>query len=92
MRPVIELTNVMRSYQMGGSELQVLKGITLSIQEGEFIAIMGPSGSGKSTLMQIMGLLDRPTAGSYVLLGRDVSRLSEDEGAVLRSQRLGFVF
>ena len=92
MRPVIELTNVMRSYQMGGNELQVLKRITFSIQEGEFVAIMGPSGSGKSTLMQIMGLLDRPTAGSYVLLGQDVSHLSDDAGAMLRSQRLGFIF
>ncbi len=92
MRPVIELTNITRSYQIGRNELQVLKGITLGIQEGEFVAIMGPSGSGKSTLMQIMGLLDRPTAGSYVLLGQDVSHLSDDEGAMLRSQRLGFIF
>ena len=92
MRLVIELTNITRSYQIGRNELQVLKGITLGIQEGEFVAIMGPSGSGKSTLMQIMGLLDRPTAGSYVLLGQDVSHLSDDEGAMLRSQRLGFIF
>jgi len=89
---VIEMTDISRSYQMGGNELKVLKEITLNIEAGEFVAIMGPSGSGKSTLMQIMGLLDRPTSGRYCLLGRDVSRLSDDEGAVLRSQMLGFVF
>jgi len=90
--PVIEMTTITRSYQMGGGELKALKEITLTIEAGEFVAIMGSSGSGKSTLMQIMGLLDRPTSGRYCLLGRDVSRLSDDEGAVLRSQMLGFVF
>jgi macrolide transport system ATP-binding/permease protein len=89
---VIEMTDITRSYQMGKEELRVLKDITLNIEAGEFVAIMGPSGSGKSTLMQTMGLLDRPTSGRYCLLGRDVSRLSDDEGAVLRSQMLGFVF
>ena len=89
---VIEMTDISRSYQMGGNELRVLKEITLNIEAGEFVAIMGPSGSGKSTLMQIMGLLDRPTSGSYRLLGCDVSHLSDDEGAVLRSQMLGFIF
>ena len=90
--PVIEMTNITRSYQMGGGELKVLKEITLNIDSGEFVAIMGPSGSGKSTLMQIMGLLDRPTSGRYHLLGRDVSRLSDDEGAVLRSKVVWFIF
>ncbi len=77
---------------MGDSELEVLKGIDLRIEEGEFVAIMGPSGSGKSTLMQILGLLDRPSSGAYRLMGRDVSRLSDDEGAALRSRTIGFVF
>jgi len=90
--PLIELNNICRFYQMGDTELKVLNGITLSIEPGEFVAIVGPSGSGKSTLMQIMGLLDRPTAGTYRLFGKDVSRLSDDDGARLRSKSIGFIF
>ncbi|MBI3288022.1 MAG: ABC transporter permease [Elusimicrobia bacterium] len=92
MAPLIELRGVTKSYFVGGGRLEVLKGIDLSIAPGEFVAIMGPSGSGKSTLTQILGLLDRPTSGTYKLLGLDVSTLSDDEGAALRSRTIGFVF
>jgi len=89
---LIELKDIRRSYFLGKEELRVLKDVTLTIEEGEFVAITGPSGSGKSTLMQIMGLLDRPTRGAYKLQGRDVSKLSDDEGAELRSKTIGFIF
>ncbi len=90
--PAIELENITRSYPVGGEELRVLKGINLTVEQGEFLAIMGPSGSGKSTLLQILGLLDRATGGTYRLLGRDVTAMSDDEGAQVRLHTLGFVF
>ena len=89
---LIELRDIWRTYRLGADDLHVLRGISLSIEEGEFVAIMGPSGSGKSTLMQILGLLDRPSRGEYRLTGRDVSLLGDDEGAALRLKTVGFVF
>src|SRR6266436_4885942 len=89
---LIELKNLCRSYWLAGSELKILKDISLTIEEGEFVAIVGPSGSGKSTLMQILGLLDRPTYGTYKLHGVDVSDLTDDQGAALRSKTIGFIF
>ena len=89
---IIELNNITKSYWIDSEELKILKGISIKVEEGEFVAIMGPSGSGKSTLMQIMGLLDRPTAGTYRLEGFDVSKLTDDEGAAIRSKTIGFIF
>ena len=89
---LIELDDITRAYQIGPETLVVLKGVTLTIEAGEFVAIMGPSGSGKSTPIQILGLLDRPTSGSYRLQSREVSRLSDDQAAALRSRTIGFIF
>lgn len=89
---LIELKNITKSYPLGETQLQILKGITLHIGLGEFVAIMGPSGSGKSTLMNILGCLDKPTSGSYLLDGKRVDGLSSDELAQIRNQKIGFVF
>jgi putative ABC transport system ATP-binding protein len=91
-QPLILLDRVTRIYRMGDVEVHALRGISLSIQEGEFVAIMGASGSGKSTLLNTLGCLDRPTSGRYLLAGREVSRLSREELAVIRNRTLGFVF
>ena len=92
MENVIELKDIKKIYHIGGEDFAALTGITLTIKEGEFAALMGPSGSGKSTLMNILGCLDRPTEGSYKLSGKEVAHLSDDELAVTRNQRIGFVF
>jgi putative ABC transport system ATP-binding protein len=91
-RPVIQLNHVHKTYTMGDVDVLALRGVTLTIKEGEFVAIMGASGSGKSTMMNIIGCLDRPTRGAYILDGRDVSGLSKDERADIRCQKIGFVF
>jgi putative ABC transport system ATP-binding protein len=91
-RPVIELEGIHKTYTMGDVEVHALRGVSLTIREGEFVAIMGTSGSGKSTTMNIIGCLDRPTRGAYVLDGQDVSELSKDERADIRNRKLGFVF
>lgn len=89
---VIELKGIEKAYLIGDAEVSVLKGIDLDIENGEFIALMGPSGSGKSTLMNIVGCLDRPTRGSFLLLGKDISETSDDELARVRREELGFIF
>nr|WP_092074166.1 ABC transporter ATP-binding protein [Dendrosporobacter quercicolus]NSL47711.1 ABC transporter ATP-binding protein [Dendrosporobacter quercicolus DSM 1736]SDM79889.1 putative ABC transport system ATP-binding protein [Dendrosporobacter quercicolus] len=88
----IVLNEVKKHYQMGGEMVAALDGISLEIKKGEFVAIMGPSGSGKSTMMNILGCLDRPSSGSYLLDGREVATLNDDQLAKTRNQRIGFVF
>lgn len=92
MESIIHLNNITKSYFLGKQELPVLKGITTDIMRNEYVALMGPSGSGKSTLMNILGCLDSPTGGQYVLNGKDVSRMEDDELARVRNVEIGFVF
>jgi putative ABC transport system ATP-binding protein len=92
MTPIIHLESIRKSYFMGKQAISVLKGISLEIQKNEYVALMGPSGSGKSTLMNILGCLDSPTAGTYVLNGQDVSTMADDALADVRNQEIGFVF
>jgi putative ABC transport system ATP-binding protein len=89
---VIRLEGIGKTFSQGGAPVEVLKGISLEIAVGEFIALLGTSGSGKSTLMHILGLLDRPTVGSYLLDGRDVAQLEDDQLSELRNQMVGFIF
>jgi putative ABC transport system ATP-binding protein len=89
---MINLQQIIKVYSLGKRELQVLKGIDLSVEKGELVAIMGPSGSGKTTLLNIIGCLDRPTSGSYYLDGKEVSSLSSTELAAIRARKVGFVF
>jgi putative ABC transport system ATP-binding protein len=89
---MIEIKNITKTYGVGENAFQALKGVTFSINDGEFVAIMGPSGSGKSTLMHILGCLDTPTSGEYFLDGKDVSQLSDEALADIRKEKIGFVF
>jgi putative ABC transport system ATP-binding protein len=91
-KPVIRLENVHKTYDLGEIQVQALRGVSLEVREGEFVAVMGPSGSGKSTVMNILGCLDRPTRGRYYLDGIDVSGMSKTELARIRNRKLGFVF
>lgn len=90
--PIIQLENIRKSYFMGKQELPVLKGITLNISSNEYVALMGPSGSGKSTLMNILGCLDTPSGGKYVLNNNDVSKMEDNALAEVRNKEIGFVF
>jgi putative ABC transport system ATP-binding protein len=89
---LIDTIGIEKVFENGGAETRALRGVNLSVEKGEFLAVVGPSGSGKSTLLQILGLLDTPTSGTYFLDGRDTAAFSEDELAVLRNKRMGFIF
>ena len=92
MNSIIHLENLRKSYFMGNQEIPVLKGISLDIFKNEYVALMGPSGSGKSTLMNIIGCLDTPTSGAYILNDKDVSKMADDDLAEVRNQEIGFIF
>jgi len=92
MPPVISVRELSKTYQVGEHSVHALRSISLDIEPGEFVAVIGPSGSGKSTLMHILGCLDQPTSGQYFLNGRDVSHLSDDEVSLVRNKQIGFVF
>jgi putative ABC transport system ATP-binding protein len=92
MKPVISVRELTKTYQMGEVAVQALRSVSLDIDGGEFVTVVGPSGSGKSTLMHILGCLDQPTSGQYFLEGRDVARLSDDEISGIRNRQIGFVF
>ncbi|MEN9929470.1 MAG: hypothetical protein RLZZ231_1391 [Bacteroidota bacterium] len=91
-QPLIDISNIKRDFVLGTEIIHVLKGIDLQINKGEYVALMGPSGSGKSTLMNLLGCLDTPTSGSYILNGKDVSKMNDDELAEIRNKEIGFVF
>ncbi|WP_022822516.1 ABC transporter ATP-binding protein [Hymenobacter norwichensis] len=92
LHPVIETHDISKMYRMGTEEIHALRSVTITIQRGEYVAFMGPSGSGKSTLMNIVGCLDTPTTGSYILNGKDVSRMTDNQLADVRNREIGFVF
>src|SRR4051812_37205392 len=92
MQGIIHLDNLKKNYYLGKQVIEVLKGITLDIFKNEYVALMGPSGSGKSTLMNILGCLDTPTSGRYILNGKDVSSTNDNELAEVRNSEIGFVF
>lgn len=91
-QPIIKLTDIVRNFQLGKEVIKVLKGVSLEVGKNEYVALMGPSGSGKSTLMNILGCLDTPTAGTYLLNSTNVSRMSDNQLATVRNKEIGFIF
>jgi putative ABC transport system ATP-binding protein len=91
-QPIIEIKEIKRDFPLGGEIIHVLKGVNLTINKGEYVALMGPSGSGKSTFMNVLGCLDTPTSGTYILNGKDVSKMTDNELAEIRNKEIGFVF
>jgi putative ABC transport system ATP-binding protein len=90
--PIIQINSIMKSYQLGGETVHALNNVSLGIQEGEFLAIIGPSGSGKSTLMNMLGCLDRPDSGTYLLDGNEIGKMNDNQLASIRNQKIGFIF
>lgn len=90
--PIIEINNIRKTYELGGETVHALNDVSLEIQKGEFLAIIGPSGSGKSTLMNMLGCLDRPDTGTYLLDGNDIGKMNDNQLAMIRNQKIGFIF
>jgi putative ABC transport system ATP-binding protein len=90
--PMIQISNLMKSYKLGGETVHALNNVSLNIDQGEFLAIIGPSGSGKSTLMNMLGCLDRPDSGEYFLDGKEIGRMNDNDLATIRNQKIGFIF
>jgi putative ABC transport system ATP-binding protein len=90
--PIIQISNLMKTYKLGGETVNALNNVSIEIEKGEFLAIIGPSGSGKSTLMNMIGCLDRPQSGKYLLDGKDIGRMNDNQLAMIRNQKIGFIF
>ncbi|WHY88301.1 ABC transporter ATP-binding protein [Neobacillus novalis] len=91
-KPIIQIRNLMKSYKLGGETIHALNNVSIEIESGDFLAIIGPSGSGKSTLMNMIGCLDRPQSGTYLLDGKDIGKMNDNQLAVIRNQKIGFIF
>ncbi|WP_040209616.1 ABC transporter ATP-binding protein [Neobacillus jeddahensis] len=91
-KPIIQISNLMKTYKLGGETVHALNDVSIEIEQGEFLAIIGPSGSGKSTLMNMLGCLDRPQSGKYLLDGKDIGKMNDNQLATIRNQKIGFIF